>query len=36
MFYDYGLTLLAAIVVSSMLPLLVVGRLSQFLHRGRG
>ncbi len=39
-FYDYGLTLLAAIVVSALLPLLCVGRLSQFLARlpekGRG
>jgi len=34
-FYDYGLTLLAAIVISTVLPLLVVGRVSQFLHRER-
>lgn len=32
-FYDYGLTLLAAIVVSALLPLLVVGHLSQLLGR---
>lgn len=35
-FYDYGLTLLAAIVVSAVLPLLVVGHLSQRLHKERG
>jgi len=34
-FYDYGLTLLVAIVVSAALPLLVVGHLAQFLHRRR-
>lgn len=34
-FYDYGLTLLAAIVISSVLPLLVVGGVSQLLHRER-
>ena len=35
-FYDYGLTLLTAIVISAVLPLLAVGRLSQFLNRERG
>ncbi len=32
-FYDYGLTLLLAIVVSSVVPLLAVGYLTQALHR---
>lgn len=32
-FYDYGFVLLAAIVVSSLLPLAVVGFLSQFLQK---
>ena len=35
-FYDYGLTLLAAIVVSAVLPLLVVGHVSQLLGKERG
>ena len=32
-FYDYGLVLLAAIVISSLLPLLLVGYLAQFLQK---
>lgn len=32
-FYDYGLVLLVAIVVSSLLPLLAVGYLSRFLRK---
>jgi holin-like protein len=35
-FYDYGLTLLLAIVVSAVLPLLAVGGLAQLLGKGRG
>jgi len=35
-FYDYGLVLAAAILVSAVLPLLAVGGLSQLLRRGRG
>jgi len=35
-FYDYGLTLLLAIVISSVVPLLAVGFLPQLLHRERG
>lgn len=34
-FHDYGLTLLAAIVISAVLPLLAVGHLSQLLRRER-
>lgn len=34
-FADYGLTLLAAIVISAVLPLLAVGHASQALSRGR-
>jgi Putative effector of murein hydrolase LrgA len=33
-FYDYGLVLLAAIVISSFLPLLTVGYLVQYLQKG--
>ncbi len=32
-FYDYGLVLLIAIVVSSLLPLLGVGFLSRLMHK---
>lgn len=35
-FYDYGLVLAAAILVSAVLPLLAVGGLSQLLRRGWG
>lgn len=35
-FYDYGLTLLAAIVISAVLPLLAVGGLTQFLNKRQG
>ena len=35
-FHDYGLTLLLAIVVSAVLPLLAVGGLSQLLGKRRG
>jgi len=35
-FYDYGLILAVAIVVSAVLPLLAVGALSQRLFRRRG
>lgn len=35
-FYDYGLILLAAIVISAVLPLLTVGCISQAMHKGRG
>ncbi len=34
-FYDYGLTLLLAIVISAVLPLLAVGGLSQLLNKRR-
>ena len=34
-FYDYGLVLLLAIVISSIVPLFAVGFLTQFLHRKR-
>jgi holin-like protein len=34
-FYDYGLTLLVAIVASAVLPFLAVGHLSQLLHKER-
>ena len=32
-FYDYGLVLLLAIVISSIVPLFAVGFLTQFLHK---
>lgn len=34
-FYDYGLTLFAAIVISAVLPLLTVGGLTQLLNKRR-
>lgn len=34
-FYDYGPTLLAAIVISAVLPLLAVGAVSQLLYKRR-
>jgi holin-like protein len=34
-FYQYGLVLLTAVVVSSVLPFFAVGFLTLFLHRRR-
>lgn len=35
-FYDYGLTLFAAIVISAVLPLLAVGGITQILNKRQG